>query len=189
MPRGGNLRPRLRNRSATSTPTGVSAGGMIQGSSASSDRSTFRRRDHGFFNPATTVVRSLNKTSVSMSSSCVCANSPDNEIDLSLAQLAVLLRYGSNGCHLNGNTRILLSEPAEYRRNQAGNDEFVACDSDFTDRRIGQKLDALHALAQFIEHRCNAAEQCVVVLSRLDALATAIEQTNAECMLQLGDRS
>ena len=115
-------------------------------------------------------------------------NSSDNEIDRSLAQPAVLLRYGSHGCHINGDTGILLPEPAECRRNQAGNDEFAACNSDFTDRRIGQELDAFHALAQLIEHGCTAAEQSQAVFSRLDALATAIEQTHAERMLQLGDR-
>src|SRR5262249_44122517 len=115
-------------------------------------------------------------------------DSSDNEIDLSLAQFAVLLRYGPHGCHINGDTRILLSEPAEYRRNQAGNDEFIACDPDFTDRRIGQELDALHALTQLIEDGCTAAEQCAAVLSRLDTSAAAIEQTHAERMFQLGDR-
>jgi hypothetical protein len=82
----------------------------------------------------------------------------------------------------------MLSEPPVCRCDQPGNDEFVACDADFTDRRIGQELDAFHALMQFIEHGCTAAEQCAAVLSRLDASATAIEQTDAERMLQFGYR-
>jgi hypothetical protein len=82
----------------------------------------------------------------------------------------------------------LPSEPAECRRDQAGNDLFVACDPDFTGRRIGQELDALHALAQFIEHGCTASEQCAAVLSRLNALATAIEQTHTKRMLKFADR-
>src|SRR3954454_5956894 len=101
----------------------------------------------------------------------------------------MLLRYDTHRCHINGDTRVLLSEPAEYRRDQAGNDVFVACDPDFTDRRIGQELDALDALAQFIEHSCSTGEQCAAILSRLNALATAIEQTHAERMLHFGDRS
>jgi hypothetical protein len=115
-------------------------------------------------------------------------DSSDNEINVSLAQLAMLLRYGSHGCHINADTWILPSEPAECRRDQAGNDVFVACDPDFTGRRIGQELDALHALAQFIEHSCTTSEQCVAVLSRLNALATAIEQTHTQRMLELADR-
>jgi hypothetical protein len=112
----------------------------------------------------------------------------EDEIDLSLAELPVLLRHGPYGGHVDGDTRVLPTQPTEHRRDKPGNNIFVACDPDFTDRRIGQELDALHALAQFIEYGRSTVEQCAAVRRRLDPLATAIKQAHAECMLQLGDR-
>src|SRR5262249_52494654 len=71
----------------------------------------------------------------------------EDEVHLSLAQLADLLRHGPYGCHIDCNTRVLPTEPAKRGRDQAGYDVLVAGDPNFTDRRIRQKLDALHALA------------------------------------------
>ena len=64
-----------------------------------------------------------------------------------------------------------------------------ASDPHFASRRVGKKLDVLHALAQVIEYGCAAIEQRAAVFGRLDALAVAIEQAHAERMLQFRDRS
>ena len=67
--------------------------------------------------------------------------------------------------------------------------EGAASDPHFPSRRVGEKLDVLHALAQVVEYGRSAIEQRATVLGRLDPLAVAVEQAHAERMLQFRDRS
>ena len=56
-------------------------------------------------------------------------------------------------------------------------------------RRIGEKLDPLHTLAQFVENHRPAVEKRAPVLGRFDTLPATIQQPSANRMLQLRDRS
>ena len=55
-------------------------------------------------------------------------------------------------------------------------------------RRIGQELDILDALLEFVEHRDAAFEHRLRVDRRLDAARAAIEQADAEHVLEIRDR-
>ena len=96
---------------------------------------------------------------------------------------------GEIGVDMNGDSRIFSVEPVEHRREHAHHDGVVRADPDFADRRIGQELDVLHRLAQVIEHGHSAIEQGATVLRRLDALAAAIEQSRADRVFEVRDRS
>src|SRR5437016_14373569 len=52
---------------------------------------------------------------------------------------------------------------------------------------IGKKLDVPHALFQFIESCDPTLEEGATIDGRLDALGAAVEETNAECVLQAGN--
>ena len=65
----------------------------------------------------------------------------------------------------------------------------VRADPDLADRRIGQELDILHRLAQFIEHGYSAIKQGAAILRRFGAMTAAIEQPHADRMFKVGDRS
>src|SRR6266550_6510400 len=104
----------------------------------------------------------------------------EDKINLALVQLAVLLQHGPYGCHVDCDAGVLPTEPAEHCRDQPGNEVLVAGDPHFADGGIGQEFDALHALAQLIEHSRATAEQGATVLSRLNSLATAIKQAHAK---------
>src|SRR5262249_32215619 len=54
--------------------------------------------------------------------------------------------------------------------------------------RISEKLDVLDALAQLVERGKPALEQGLAIGRRLDPLAAAIEQADAERTLQVSDR-
>jgi hypothetical protein len=56
-------------------------------------------------------------------------------------------------------------------------------------RRVGEKLDVLHALAQFVEYGHAAIKQRATAISCFDPLAVALEQAYAERMFQFRDRS
>jgi hypothetical protein len=56
-------------------------------------------------------------------------------------------------------------------------------------RRVGEKLDVLHALTEFIEDRHSAVEQRTAVLRRLYPAPMAIKQAHTKRMFQFRDRS
>ncbi len=64
----------------------------------------------------------------------------------------------------------------------------AASNTRFPRRRVGEKLDVLHALAQLVENSYSAIEQRATILGRLDTLALAVEQAHAERVLQVGNR-
>src|SRR4029450_5612139 len=108
---------------------------------------------------------------------------PEDEVGLSLAQEAILFRHSSRGCHIYGDARVLPTEPSEHGRDGPGYNVVVAGDTNLADRWIGQELDVLHPVAQFIEHRGSTPKQGPAVLCRLDPLAIAIKQAHTERML------
>jgi hypothetical protein len=61
---------------------------------------------------------------------------------------------------------------------------FAASNPQFPGRRVREKRDVLHALTQIIEYGRPAIQQGAAVLGRLDPLAMAVEQANAERLLQ-----
>src|SRR5215831_6505085 len=64
---------------------------------------------------------------------------------------------------------------------------FGTSDPYFSHQRICEKFDVPHALLQFIEYRDAALEQRVAVDRWLDAEWAAVEQSDAESVLQIGD--
>src|SRR5262249_25672883 len=55
-------------------------------------------------------------------------------------------------------------------------------------RRIGQEADLIDALLQLVEHGNAAFDECATILGWRDALGAAIEETDAEGDLHVGDR-
>ena len=54
--------------------------------------------------------------------------------------------------------------------------------------RLLDEVDLLEALAHFVEHRDAGLEQHLAVMRRRDARKAAVEELDAERVLQLGDR-
>jgi hypothetical protein len=65
----------------------------------------------------------------------------------------------------------------------------VQADPHLSGSGVGEKLDIPHRLAQVIEHSRSAIEQGTAVLGRLDPPVSTIDQTHADSVLQVGDRS
>ena len=69
------------------------------------------------------------------------------------------------------------------------------CDRDrcrhdeLADGRIGKVTDVLDALPELVEHRDAAAEQRAAIQRRLHAERAAVEQPDAERMLEIGNRA
>jgi hypothetical protein len=63
-----------------------------------------------------------------------------------------------------------------------------AADRQFADRRVLEELQLLHALLEFVEHGGPTPQQGITVERGLDALRVAIEQPQAEGVLEIGDR-
>src|SRR5207244_3582862 len=52
---------------------------------------------------------------------------------------------------------------------------------------ISKELDVANALLEFVECCDPTVEQCATIDRRLDSPGAAVEETNAECLLQAGD--
>src|SRR5256885_8250836 len=83
--------------------------------------------------------------------------------------------------------RIAPGEPVDDARNEARGEKGAASDPHFASRRVGEKLDVLHALVQVIEYGCSAIEQGAAELGWLDSLRDAVEQAHAQGMFQVCD--
>src|SRR5262249_21097344 len=91
------------------------------------------------------------------------------------------------GDDMKRDMRILPGDPMDDGRNKARTLNVAASDSYFSSGGIGEKLDVLYGLAEFIEHSRAAIEQDPTILGQLDALGVAVEQSNANCSFQFGD--
>lgn len=80
-------------------------------------------------------------------------------------------------------------EPIDHRGNEACGERRDAPDPHFSSGGIGEKLDVLHALSQVVKNRHSAIEQRPTIFGRLDPLAVAIQQSHAERMLKVCNRS
>ena len=94
----------------------------------------------------------------------------DQQVDVTLAQFTVQ-RLRGVGHEMKGDARIALRELDRSPRKQSLRRNDGASNPHVASRRVGEKLDVIHGLAQFIEHRCPAVEQGAAVFGRLDALA------------------
>src|SRR5262245_11276611 len=86
------------------------------------------------------------------------------------------------------NARITPGKSVDDGRNKASCLEWIAPNTHFPGRRVGEKLDVFHRLAQLIEHRGTAIEQGATVPGWLDALRVAVEQTHAKRVFQIRNR-
>ena len=78
-------------------------------------------------------------------------------------------------------------DPIDDCGNEICRERGRASDAHFAGGRVGEKLDVLHRLAQFIERSHTAIKQRATVGGGLDTLSVAVEQAHAKCMLQLRD--
>ena len=76
----------------------------------------------------------------------------------------------SAGHKMKDNPRIAPREPINDGGNEARGQQGLASDPHFSGRRVGQKLNVLHALSQAHRTRPPTIEQRATVLGRLDAL-------------------
>jgi hypothetical protein len=112
----------------------------------------------------------------------------DQEIDVTLTQFA-MQRLRISGDEVKHDSRILLRKPLDHGRNKASSENVTASNSHFSSSGIGERLDALYGLTEFIEHSSSAIEQNTTVLGHLDeALGVAVEQSHANSPFQLRDR-
>jgi len=85
--------------------------------------------------------------------------------------------------------RMLAHQSIDDFWDEARHHHVGAADSYVTGSRVGQELKPLHAASQVVEYGNAAVEECATIQRGLDALRTPIEETNAERMLEIGDRS
>ena len=148
----------------------------------SSASSILRRRTHGFCAPATTTYESSKRNSKSSRSSARGPNLPcDQEIDVTLTQFTVQCLH-LFGHEMKHDARIAPGKPIDDGGNKARCQEGIAPNSHFPSRRVGEKLDVLHRLAQVIEHGHSTIEQRATVRGRLYALWAAVEQAHADAL-------
>src|SRR5690242_4750904 len=83
---------------------------------------------------------------------------------------------------------ILLYELFNDRRNDGGGNRISRSDSQFTCGWIGEVLDVLYALPQFIEYHSASFNKGMAVGRWLNASPGAINQAHAQRMLEVGDR-
>ena len=108
------------------------------------------------------------------------AESPaDHEIDVALVKFTVK-RFRKSGHKMKHDAWIALGEPINQGGNKARCEIGVAPNSQFTGCRIGEKLNILHAPAQFVEYRRATIKQRLTVRGRLDALSVTIEQAHTQ---------
>src|SRR4029077_9360307 len=106
--------------------------------------------------------------------------------DIALGELPVQhLRV--SGHETKYDARIVPGEPVNERGNEARGQKGGSSNPQSPRRRVREKRDVLHALAQVIEYGSTAIQQGAAILGRLDALAMAVEQANAERLLQFTD--
>jgi hypothetical protein len=84
--------------------------------------------------------------------------------------------------------RVATEDAVDHGRAEGGRHRDRGADAHFAGRRVGEKFDVLHGLAQFVEHHQAAIEQRAPVDRRLDALRRAIEHAHTERVLEIGDR-
>ena len=182
--------PLERNASATIDPTRVSGGDSVQGPSARSANSIFRRRLNLFVNPATTKRRSWNKTSTSSPYiKNLGRNAAKNEVNFSIAQIAVLLRKRRRVDDVNCQPRISAAKSFEYCWKETGDNGLVASDTHLPGGGIGEEIHFFYALTQLVENGHAAIEQRASVLGGFNSTPTAIEKRYTKCMFECRDRS
>jgi hypothetical protein len=98
--------------------------------------------------------------------------------------LRLVFRY-----EVKDDARIAPRKPIDDGGNEARGEMESAPDPHFSGLWVREKLDVLDALAQGIENSRSAVEQRATIPGRFNALAVAIEQANAERLLQFRDRS
>ncbi len=74
------------------------------------------------------------------------------------------------------------------RRQHTGQDDLGTADGEFTRRRVGEELDPLEPPAHLVEYVDGRLEQCPSIRRGLNPLGAAVEQTDAQRLLQLGNR-
>ena len=93
------------------------------------------------------------------------------------------------GYKMKHDARIAPGKPIDDGGNEARGEMKSASDPHFSGLGVGEKLDVFDALTQSIEDGRSAVEQRATIPGRLNPFAVAIEQANAERMLQFRDRS
>jgi hypothetical protein len=91
--------------------------------------------------------------------------------------------------NVKNDARVLPRQPMDHRKYDTLRQGWAAADSHLTCGGVGEKLDILQSLINLIEGGDAAFEQSAAVLRRLNAPRAAVEQSNAERMFSVGDRS
>src|SRR5262245_45852178 len=94
----------------------------------------------------------------------------------------------ARGEDLKDDARIGARKPIDDGGDKAFSARQCVPDLHLPGRRVGEKLDVLHTLAQVIERGHSAIEQRTTVLGRFDSSAMAFEQAYAERLLELRNR-
>jgi hypothetical protein len=84
--------------------------------------------------------------------------------------------------------RILPREAVNHGCDYGGSKRFGGSNSQFTCRRIGEEIEILNALPQFIEYRDSALDEGATMRRRFDTLARAFQETHPEHMFELGNQ-
>src|SRR5262245_65163660 len=95
---------------------------------------------------------------------------------------------GRRDQEMEHDARIAPGEPVDDAGNETRREKGAASNPHFSSRRVGEKLDVLHALVQVVEYGRSTIEQRSTVLGWLDALRVAVEQLHAKSMFQFCNR-
>jgi hypothetical protein len=112
---------------------------------------------------------------------------PDHEINVVIAQIAILQLRRLTLDNVESEPRILPRKPVEDGWEQPCHHWFRAADAQFALGRIGQRLQFVDAASQIIAESNAALEQRLAVERGLDAETTALEERNTERLLQARD--
>jgi hypothetical protein len=82
----------------------------------------------------------------------------------------------------------LPGKPLEYGRNDRGCDGLGRPDPRFSGGWVGEEIDVLHALPQFVEDRDAAFDEASAIGCRLHAVPRAVEQAHPERTFEIRDR-
>src|SRR5262249_62072425 len=78
--------------------------------------------------------------------------------------------------------------PSPARRTERGRNRIRGPDPELSCGRIGQEADLADALFELVKDSNATFDEGPTILGWLDALRTAVEETNAEVVLHVGDR-
>src|SRR5262249_50165535 len=115
-------------------------------------------------------------------------HSTEDNLDAAFPHVAILQSRRRRLRHVKLKLWKSTREPIDHSRNETRSHRLGAPNADLSGRWVGQELDLFDPLPQVVERGDGPFEQSTAIQCGLDALGSAIEETDAERVLDVGDR-